>query len=120
MFEYGVADWAGIAGLMLPFSIVAYISLFLIAKIFARVFRYSLHKEWPNHWKVIVLSFLTSPGVVAFWIYKSKEERFAFDRFLALGEPPSSMTLWVCGVLGVVLALGFLSPNQKQTTNDEN
>lgn len=30
------------------------------------------------------------------------------------------MTLWVCGVLGVVLALGFLSPNQKQTTNDEN
>lgn len=66
MFEYGVADWAGIAGLMLPFSIVAYISLFLIAKIFARVFRYSLHKEWPNHWKVIVLSFLTSPGVVAF------------------------------------------------------
>jgi hypothetical protein len=119
MFEYGVVDWAEIAGLMLPFSIVVYISLVLVAKLFVRIFGYDFHKEWPAHWKVIALSFLTSPGAVAFWIYNSKEQRFAFDRFLALGEPPSLLTLCVCGVLGVVLALVCLSPNQKQTSKSE-
>jgi len=108
MFEYDVVDWAEILGLVIPFALISYLAIVPAAKILGKIFRYDFNKEWPRHWKAILLSFLTSPGVLAFAIIRSEDQKLIFDRYLALGELPGSTILWIGGIMGVLIAVSVV------------
>lgn len=54
----------------------------------------------------ILLSPLASFGVLAF-IIKSEARKAQFDRYLAFGEHPDTLDLWIGGVAGVLIAISI-------------
>lgn len=108
MFEYGLADWAGIYGFMIPFLTVSYIALFIAAKILSYVFQKNLKAIWQSHWLVFGISSLSALFLVFFYIKSYKPGQIAFDHLVAGVPQPEGSTFFVWHVLGIsVSAIGL-------------
>jgi len=111
MFGFSLADYTEIWGLNLFTVVIAYVALFGLAAVLARLTGKSLNDEWPSHWAALPLSTLCAIPVTVFFVVRSDAVGG-----LLLSGPPTAETIQsytaymlVIGALSVMFAVFALA-----------